>query len=280
MSYFEFENYISKNFKFSQQIELANQSAKSNVTILISGPSGSGKTSLALSIHRISDQQQFIVFDCSANEKFDNSLNSSQTLIIDNIDMADDQIQKEIFQLLQADEKNRPRVIATVKSDLKGLVQQGIFRQDLYYKISIIHLEVPSLMDRQDDLEDIIDYIVSFTQIMYKKSHMIMTKESLRKIQGWNWDANIRELENVLERAVCLAKDQYIIEKNIIFDQIDNNNSAENIIGMSLSEVEKRLIIQTLQLTSQNRTKAAQVLGISIRTLRNKLNEYRQEGAI
>jgi two-component system response regulator FlrC len=100
------------------------------------------------------------------------------------------------------------------------------------------------------------------------------------RLQGWRWPGNLRELENVIERAVLITKDSVINGDSIRFEAESFGLDMDFVPGMSLSEVEKRLILQTLELTAQNRTRAAQVLGISIRTLRNKLNEYREEGVV
>lgn len=280
MSYFDLENYQSKNEQMKGQIELAFQSAQMAVNMLITGPIGSGKTSLAFSLQKKIPLNQIIIFDCESNEKLPSSITENTTLLIENIDVADDYLQRDILQLILQSESHRPRLISTAKSDLKLLMKQGLFRQDLYFKIAVIQIEMLSLSDRQEDMLDIVNYIISFTEIMYMKQNISISDVALEKLKSRKWTAHIRELENVIERAVCLCQDNTINEKNIIFDDTEIKKTTENLVGMSLSEVEKRLIIQTLQLTAQNRTKAAQVLGISIRTLRNKLNEYRQEGVI
>jgi two-component system response regulator AtoC len=96
----------------------------------------------------------------------------------------------------------------------------------------------------------------------------------------WNWPGNVRELENVLERAVVIAKEDFVEASAIAIENQEAKKDAVSFSGMTLSEVEQKLILQTLQMTAQNRTRAAEILGISIRTLRNKINEYRQAGLV
>jgi two-component system response regulator FlrC len=125
-----------------------------------------------------------------------------------------------------------------------------------------------------------VNFVLEVSQIMHGKSGLSLTADAFNRLNTWNWPGNIRELENVLERAVVLAKSTRIDADAIQFEAVNEDLALDFAPGMSLSEVEKRLILQTLELTAQNRTRAAQMLGISIRTLRNKLNEYREEGVL
>jgi two-component system response regulator AtoC len=173
----------------------------------------------------------------------------------------------------------RPRFISTTRRDLRAMVKADQFRQDLFYKLAVVHLEIPCLEDRREDMQNIVSFILEVTQIMHGRSGLQLSAEAWNRVMSWGWPGNIRELENVLERAVVLAKSSTIQPQDIQLEASTEELNADFAPGMSLSEVEKRLILQTLELTAQNRTRAAQMLGISIRTLRNKLNEYRGEEA-
>ncbi|MCX7977405.1 MAG: sigma-54-dependent Fis family transcriptional regulator, partial [Bdellovibrionaceae bacterium] len=120
---------------------------------------------------------------------------------------------------------------------------------------------------------------INVQSLLQSKPGLSISKEALSKLKSWHWPGNISELECVIERAAALAEKNQITEEHIIFEDVEICVDQFGA-GMTLSEMEKRLILQTLQITSQNKTKAARMLGISIRTLRNKLNEYRHGGGV
>ncbi len=280
MSYFDFDALNIAGKKMSDVKQLALQLAPTQASLLIIGDVGVGKTSLARYIFSQSRSKRLHILDCKNPDSFDLSKIDGGTLLIEDLDLASSGLQAELVQLIERNNPSRPRFISTSRRDLRALVKQDQFRQDLFYKLAVVHLEIPSLEDRTEDFSAIVDFILEVAQIMHGKSGMHLSPEALQRLMSWSWPGNIRELENVVERAVVLEKSTLIGVDSIQFEVMAQEIAMDFAPGMSLSEVEKRLILQTLELTAQNRTRAAQVLGISIRTLRNKLNEYREEGVV
>lgn len=273
MSYFDFESIQFESDQMSTMVSLAKKLSKTSANIIISGDPGVGKSSLARYIHKKSHIKKLIDFNA-----FDaNALLLDSTLLIEDVDQLNFESQKKLSEILSQAGENRPRVIATTRKSIKQLVRHDKFKESLFYKLSIIQIEIPSLNEIKKDIEKIASFVLKVSEIIHGKSGMSFSNEALEKIKKWQWPGNITELENVIERAVLLSSSAIITED---FIQIDHRIEGEKNYfnsGMSLFEVEKCLILQTLELTAQNRTRAAQILGISIRTLRNKLHEYKNE---
>jgi two-component system response regulator FlrC len=278
MSYFDFDAVQSKDKKVQDVLQLSQQMAATQASVLIVGEAGVGKSGLARHIHQKSKRSRLQVIECKNTQALPPDLQNGSTLILEDIDTASLALQAELSQFLELMNPQRPRIISTSRRDLRQLVKQEHFRHDLFYKLAVIHLELPRLEERKSDLIAVCDFILDVNQIMHGKQGLRLSAEAFGRLSAWKWPGNIRELENVLERAVILAKGPQIEASQIIFESLANEQVSDFAPGMSLSEVEKRLILQTLELTAQNRTRAAQMLGISIRTLRNKLNEYKEEG--
>ena len=278
MSYFDFDALHIENAKAREVKQLALQLASTQASLLIVGDAGVGKTSLARYLYTKSRSPRLYVLECRNPGGFDFSKIDGGTLIVEDLDSASAHLQTELMKLVQSPQ--RPRFISTTRRDLRAMVKADQFRQDLFYKMAVVHLEIPSLEDRPEDMQNIVNFVLEVTQIMHGRSGLQLSTEAWNRVMSWGWPGNIRELENVLERAVVLAKSSMIQPQDIQLEASAEELNADFAPGMSLSEVEKRLILQTLELTAQNRTRAAQMLGISIRTLRNKLNEYRGEEGV
>ncbi|MBV2167422.1 MAG: sigma 54-interacting transcriptional regulator [Bdellovibrio sp.] len=280
MSYFDFDALHIEDRKMHEVKQLSMQLATTQASLLIVGEAGVGKTSLARYVYTKSRSPRLYCLDCKNAGGFDFSKVDGGTLLIEDLDCASVTMQNDLMKLVERTDGSRPRFISTSRRDIRALVKQDQFRQDLFYKLAVVHLEVPRLEDRALDFQNIVSFILEVAQIIHGKSGLRLTAEAYERLNSWNWPGNIRELENVLERAVVLAKSSLIGPEAIQFEAIVEDMALDFAPGMSLSEVEKRLILQTLELTAQNRTRAAQMLGISIRTLRNKLNEYKEEGVL
>lgn len=269
-------------FESTQMLEVLNKIDKissSQATVLISGAAGTGKTTLAQYIHRKSLKTRMQIIDLKRTD-LDFIEEGFETVILENIEFASVDLQTFIFNQMSRVNFRNQRLIVTTRRDLKSLARQDKFRSDLLYRLSVIHLEIPSLFERKEDILNLSEFFLQVYGIVHGKSNLKLTTSAAEKLIGWSWPGNIRELENVIERAALLTNGPVVQDSELQFEINPEETTLELSVGMTLSEVEKRLILQTLELTAFNRTRAAQVLGISIRTLRNKLNEYRLEGAI
>lgn len=280
MSYFDFDALHIADRKMHEVKQLSLQLAPTQASLLLIGEAGVGKTSLARYIYTKSRSPRLYCLDCRNAGGFDFSRVDGGTLLIEDLDCASLTLQNELIKLVEKTDGSRPRFISTSRRDIRTLVKQDQFRQDLFYKLAVVHLEIPRLEDRHQDFQNIVSFVLEVSQIMHGKSGMALSADAYERLRAWSWVGNIRELENVLERAVVLEKTTQIGPDAIQFEVEFTGADMDFAPGMSLSEVEKRLILQTLELTAQNRTRAAQMLGISIRTLRNKLNEYKEEGVL
>jgi two-component system response regulator FlrC len=255
----------------------------SQANVLISGPTGTGKSTLAK--HLLSPSAHSILNVLDLAEEFDFlalfEKSANKVFLIENIDHLSLHQQKSLYEALdEAGLGEKCRVVSTSRRSLKVMVQKGQFREDLYYRLTVLNLELPALGQRLSDIEILATHLVSVFAIIHKKANLVLSIEALEKMKIWTWPGNIRELENVLERAVILAEDSVVQAAHIAIENQEAKEDSLGFAGMTLSQVEKKLILQTLQLTEQNRTRAAEILGISIRTLRNKINEYRQAGLV
>lgn len=254
---------------------------KTSVDILICGAAGTGKTYWAKNIagrlggtHKVFEGRGFSYEDLFSQLSY----GSVDCVIIEDIEHLAFSEQSKLLMWLEHPNR-KVRVIFTTRSNLMELVQKQSFRSDLYFKISVAALRLPELQEMAADLPKIAEHFVGVYEILHNKPRVAISSEALRKLSEWTWPGNFSELENVLEKAVLLTNKAVLTE-----DDIETNESAETVSSSipikKLSEVERDLILQTLKLTRQNRTKAAEILGISIRTLRNKIQEYREEGIL
>lgn len=172
------------------------------------------------------------------------------------------------------------RIISTSNRDMKESIAQKKIREDLFFRLNVMPVHLPPLRERQEDILPLAEY---FIRKLCEENHKELKKlnaEAKKKLIGYNWPGNVRELANILERAVVLNTSERISAEEIYLNNpFENLNEPTNEnqalpIGISLQELERRLIIETLQKMNNNRTKTAEMLGISVRTLRNKLQEY------
>lgn len=284
-----FDEFEIRHRRMLEVIQTARTVAPSPAHLLIIGAAGTGKTALARWTHQVGRAHRAFV-SISARDVRDRVPDVSTlfreardgTLLIEDIEHSSMAFQAALALQLESltDLDARTRLICTSRRELRSLARQELFRQDLYYRITVMTLEIPSLEERVEDFASLCGFLVDVSAILHGKKGLQLTVEAEQKLQSWNWPGNIRELENVIERAVTLAQNGVITADAIRFEMPEAKTTAEFGAGMSLSEVERRLIMQTLELTAQNRTRAAQILGISIRTLRNKLHEYKEAGVL
>ena len=286
--------------------------ADSRSTVLITGESGTGKELIARAIHFQSPRHNrpFVKVNCAAlpeglieselfgHEKgaFTGALNrrlgkfelaSGGTLLLDEIGEMQVPMQAKLLRVLQEREINKVggddpievdiRLIATTNRDIDKEVREGRFREDLFYRLNVIRIHLPPLRERKEDIPKLVEY---FTDRYNRENGFAIEglEQGCREVlTSYDWPGNIRELENAIERAVVLTRNGRIkpdLLKLPFAGTAAVASGAGIRPGSTISQVEKELILETLTHCNQNRTKAASLLGISIRTLRNKLNEY------
>jgi two-component system response regulator FlrC len=307
---------ITQSANMRQLLDMAQRVAPSAATVLIQGESGTGKELLARFIHGNSGRaaHPFVAMNCAAlpenlaeselfgyergaftgalqrkSGKFELAQNG--TLLLDEISEMPLALQAKLLRVLQEKEVDRVggqspipidvRVIATTNRDLAVMVNEGQFRKDLYYRLRIIPLTIPPLRERPQDIPLLVDHFLTKHACPGEVSLPRFDDGAMDKLAAWPWPGNVRELENTVERAVLLRNGPVIESSLLLLDESNDSEamaSAANLVGLTVRELEERLINQTLHHVHQNRTHAAEMLGISIRTLRNKLREYRQDG--
>jgi len=305
---------VTRDAAMRKLLEMAFQAAQCDATILIQAESGTGKELLARYIHESSSRRdrRFVAINCAAvpdelleSELFGHERGSftgataqktgkfemahQGTILLDEIGEMDLRLQAKLLRVLQEGEIDRVggmhpiridvRVVATTNRSLKELVSAGSFREDLYYRLNVIPMTIPPLRQRKDDIRHLVGFFCrKFAGAVEPKR---FADETLELLEKYDWPGNVRELENVTRRALALCRNP-VVSPGDLFLEVDDKgpNGVELKAGLSLRELERQLIGITLKETEGNRTQAAVLLGISLRTLRNKLREYREEGDI
>lgn len=255
---------------------------KANTDILIYGAAGTGKTSWSRNLANRKASHGCRIFE-GRDFDFDDFYHSVtqeliDTVIVEDIEQLSFSDQSKMLVWLENPSK-KIRTIFTTRASLWDLVGQQNFRSDLYFKISVATLKLPELKEMKEDIAVLSEHFLGVYQILHNKSNLNLSEAAFLKLSRWDWPGNFSELENVLEKAVLLSESHNIQE-----DDIETNDrvslSPHALPIKKLAEVERDLIIQTLKVTDQNRTRAAEILGISIRTLRNKIQDYKEEGLL
>jgi len=336
----ESNTMIANDPSMKAVMDLADKIAPSEATVLITGESGTGKEVMSNYIHRKSKRKDgtFIAVNCAAipenlleSELFGHEKGSftganarrigkfeeanGGTLLMDEVSEMHPQLQAKLLRAIQEKEitrigNNEPvkvnvRIIATSNRNLESSVQKGEFREDLYFRLNVVNIRLPSLRERPTDIKELAKFFSDKFAEANGVEKKNLSKEAIEKLQAYGWRGNIRELENTMHRAILMSAEKEI-EADAIFLQessfnqetasgettaaapnpggvssatgtaaagaIENAAGVEGLIGKTISEVEQDMILNTLGHCLGNRTHAAKILGISIRTLRNKLN--------
>ena len=174
------------------------------------------------------------------------------------------------------------RVIATSNKNVLEIIRDGNFREDLFYRLNVFPIKVPPLRNREGDLPILVEHFLSKFQKKYGFEKKSVQSDVIQIFSNHHWPGNVRQLENLVERAFLFSgeeKSLEIIHFNLESeDDILDDKTHLDLTPMTIAEVEKQLIFSTLKRTSDNRTQAADILGISVRTLRNKLHQYEESG--
>lgn len=218
------------------------------------------------------------------------------TLLLDEISEIPLALQSKLLRVVQEQELERVggtklvkvdvRLISTSNQDMKKAIQEKTFREDLYYRLNVVPVFLPPLRDRREDIVPLAVYFIEKYCLENHKLKKTMTPEAEKKLLSYDWPGNIRELGNIIERSIVMDDEAVIDAEHLLLEIVPKETkktkelspSPTQIhlpVGIKLEELEKQFIEQTLQAQNQNKTKTAEVLGISIRTLRNKLNEFK-----
>ena len=316
---YRFENIVGKNRKMQEVYALIAQAAPSRSTILIQGESGTGKELVAKAIHANSTraEQQFVTVNSGAmpaellestlfgHEKgaFTGAVATKKglfeiahggTIFLDEIGTVSLEVQAKLLRVLQEREfmrvggvetiKTDVRIIAATNSDLRELVSERKFREDLYYRLNVITIKLPPLRDRPDDIPLLAQYFLDKYGAENGRQDVVLSEEALEVLRGYHWPGNVRELENAIERAVVLAPPDGVIRADLIHEYIDPRPLDESrlpsppIGSMSLKEMvsqfQRRLILRALEQCDGVQKDAAELLGVKPTTLNEMIKRY------
>ena len=305
--HYRFENIITKSPKMQQVIEVIKIVAKSNATVLIIGDSGTGKELVARAIHSQSHRRSrpFVAISCTAlaeslleselfghekgaftgaytqkKGKFEAANRGS--LFLDEIGEMSANIQVHLLRVLEEKEFTRVggnelikvdvRIISATNKDMKKAIASGEFREDLYYRLNVVSIELPPLRERREDIPLLAQHFLKKFVIENQKEITGFSPEATDFLLKYEWPGNIRELENTIERAVILAQNPSIKMADMSQENMPLARSAP--VRGDLKEMEKNYILETLTQSQGNYRKTARLLGISRMTLYNKVRTY------
>jgi len=313
---FDLGNLIGSSQPMQELAETLALVAPSDATVLITGESGTGKELVASAVHHNSSRNTapFIKVNCAAlhenlleSELFGHEkgaftgaaeqrkgrfeLADKGTLFLDEIGDMSLVTQAKILRVLQEGEFERlgggktikvdVRLIAATHKNLEQMVEEGSFRQDLYFRLSVVPLHLPPLRERPMDIPALAGHFLQLYSDKNRKDIRSFHTEALEALLAYDWPGNIRELENAVERAVILCLGEQISLQHLpaqVRQSFTSNTNTERPFavrpGLTLKDMEKELILSTLRQTGNNRTRAAEILGVTRQTLQNKLKDY------
>ena len=305
---------IGKSEKLTKMMSLIEQVAPTRASVLVTGESGVGKELVADALHRLSDRKDgpFIKVHCASlssnlleSELFGHEkgaftgavsqkkgrfeLADGGTIFLDEIGEIDSATQVKILRVLQEREFERVggtetvkvdvRIVAATNRDLLDEVKKGNFREDLYYRLNVVHIEVPPLRERKEDIPLLMS---SFLEEFNREDNRAIegfSPAARKAMYAYSWPGNIRQLRNTIESAVVTCRGK-VIDTGDLPEQIVAENRAGEVsirLGVTLSEAERTVIMSTLDFCEGNKTKASEMLGIGRKTLHRKLEEYNVE---
>jgi two-component system response regulator FlrC len=309
---------IYQDPKMFELLKVVDRIAPSEANVLITGESGTGKEVMANYIHQKSKrgERPFISLNCAAipenlleSELFGHEKGAftgavarrigkfeeanGGTLLLDEISEMHPRLQAKLLRAIQERIIDRVggsipvkvniRIIATSNRDLLEAVKNNEFREDLYFRLNVVNIHIPPLRERPLDIVPLSTYFIKKYADLNLLPLRELTKDALKKLTSYNWRGNVRELENAIHRAMLLSQEESIEAEDLFglsgtLDEKSLHQPDVLLVGRTVSEVEQELILGTLNHCLGNRTHAANILGISIRTLRNKLREYGESG--
>ncbi len=307
---FDMETGVSKAME--KVLDMVKRVSLSDSTVLITGESGTGKELIAREIHKLSPRKSapFVVVDCGAlvetlfeSELFGHIKGSftgahqtkhgrfevahGGTIFLDEVSNISLNIQAKLLRVIQEREVTRVgstnsiqvdvRIIAATNEDLTACVQKGTFREDLYYRLSVVPIHIPPLKERKEDIPFLADHFLEKYKKRSKKSIKSISSEVKKALLEYDWPGNIRELENTIERAIVLTRGEEIGLKDLIYHGIGRNSSFMGSFNgefKPLEDIEKEYIALVLKAQNGNRSRTAEILSIDRKTLLAKIKKF------
>lgn len=323
----KFENIVGKNQKMLDIFEMIDNISHTDSSILISGESGTGKELIARAIHNKSGRSggKFISINCGAlpenlleSELFGHTKGAftdaykdkqglfevahNGTLFLDEISEMSQKMQVKLLRALQERKIRRvggneemevdARIISATNKDLAETMKTGEFRSDLFYRLNVISINLPPLRERRDDIPLLVKYFLKIFNEKFNRDIEGVEKDVLELFNSYPWPGNIRELENVVERAVALEKGKFVTTKSLsselVYNITDKNLPVTDIDALlqeghfdfqeHIDDISRRLIIKAFQLNNSNMKKTAEMLKLNYRSLRYLMDKYRVKG--
>ncbi len=307
------DRIIYGSAKMAALINMAGRVAGSRATVLIQGESGTGKELLARLIHHLSPRsgRPFIAVNCGAlhenlleSELFGHEKGAftgatarrigrfeeadGGTLFLDEIGELSQAVQVKLLRFLQEHEFQRlggnqtlrsdVRVISATNRNLEQRVKEGAFREDLFYRLNVVMMSIPPLRERKEDIPPLIDHFLKRYAEENGKAIEGLSREAQDILLKYDYPGNVRELENIIERAVVIAREEVISVEDLPFhdmeDRAEGRNAGDGLLRGSIEELERKLIVDAMEKAGDHQTRAAELLGISERMLRYKLKKY------
>ena len=312
------DRIIYRSPKMGALINMAGRVAASRTTVLLQGESGTGKELLARLIHHLSPRaaKPIIAVNCSAlhenlleSELFGHEKGAftgastrrigrfeeadGGTLFLDEIGDLSASVQVKLLRFLQEREFQRVggnqtihsdvRIISATNRDLEARVKEGLFREDLFYRLNVVTMAIPPLRERKEDIHALIDHFLKRYADENGKDMEGISSEAQDLLLKYDYPGNVRELENIIERAVVICRDSVISVEDLPFREEmgvagEGHKDGEGMLRGSMEELERKLILDAMEKTGDHQTKAADLLGISERMLRYKLKKYNLKG--
>ena len=307
----DYEGIVGESPPILEVLKVIEKVADTDSTVLVQGESGTGKELVAHALHQNSSrrEKEMVVVNCAAipdrlleSELFGHERGAftdatyqkigkferghGSTLFLDEIGNMSIELQSKLLRTLQEGEIERlggtkvihvdVRIIAATNQDLRQAIEAGTFRQDLYYRLNMIPIHLPPLRARQTDILILAEYFLQKHSKAHDQPMRLISQKARELLMQYDWPGNVRELEYSILRAVLFAEGDVILPKHLPEEiQSASQRQVENVpVGLTMKEMEKELILKTLERMEGNRTQTAAVLGISLRSLQYKLKDY------
>ncbi|MYE87729.1 sigma-54-dependent Fis family transcriptional regulator [Candidatus Poribacteria bacterium] len=306
-----YEEIVGESPVILEVLKIIEKIADTDSTVLVQGESGTGKELVARALHQNSSrrEKEMVVVNCAAipdhlleSELFGHERGAftgatyqkigkferahGSTLFLDEIADMSIELQSKLLRTIQEREIERlggtkvirvdVRIIAATNQDLRQAIEAGTFRQDLYYRLNMIPILLPPLRSRQEDILILAEYFLQKHSKAHNQPVRLISQKARDLFTQYDWPGNVRELEYSILRAVLFAEGDVILPKHLPEEiQSTRQHEAQNVpVGLTMKEMEKELILKTLERMEGNRTRTAEILGISLRSLQYKLKEY------